>query len=156
VGMSWWTYVDGVIAVDVPSSSDAQTLYIAQTVVNHLPRISGSERDVQYYVNLQQGHNCSSTHDEFQQPSNLHDSEYGMFEHQTTAIITLRGSLRDRFFPQTLRETTQMLSRLSSQLDVLSCLVKIAGDDGRKIMFDDPSWIIHRNQPDWVQKKLKI
>lgn len=49
-----------------------------------------------------------------------------------------------------------MLSRLSSRLDVLSCLLKIAGDDGGKMVFDDPSWIIHRNQFDWVQKKLKI
>jgi hypothetical protein len=49
-----------------------------------------------------------------------------------------------------------MLSRLSSRLDVLSCLLKIAGDDGGKMVFDDPSWIIHRNQSDWVQKKLKI
>lgn len=79
-----------------------------------------------------------------------------MFEHQTTAIITLRGSLRDRFSPQTLRETTRMLSRLSSRLDVLSCLVKIAGDDGGKMVFDDPSWIIHWDQSNWVQKKLKI
>lgn len=75
----------------------------------------------------------------FNNPVNLHNSEYGMFEHQTTAIITLRGSLRDRFFPQTLCETTWMLPRLSSRLDVLSCLAKIAEDDGKRMVFDDPS-----------------
>ena len=42
--MSCWTYVTGVIEVDTCARSDAEAMYLAQTVVNHLPRITGSER----------------------------------------------------------------------------------------------------------------
>ena len=44
--MSCWTYVTGVIEVDTCARSDAEAMYLAQTVVNHLPRITGSERKI--------------------------------------------------------------------------------------------------------------
>ena len=40
--MSCWTYVTGVIEVDTCARSDAEAMYLAQTVVNHLPRITVS------------------------------------------------------------------------------------------------------------------
>lgn len=36
--MSCWTYVTGVIEVDTCARSDAEAMYLAQTVVNHLAR----------------------------------------------------------------------------------------------------------------------
>lgn len=44
--MSRWTYVTGVIEVDTCARSDAEAMYLAQTVVSHLPCITGSERDM--------------------------------------------------------------------------------------------------------------
>lgn len=47
--MSYWTYVTGVIEVDTCARSDAEAMYLAQTVVNHLPRITGSERNAEFH-----------------------------------------------------------------------------------------------------------
>lgn len=47
--MSRWTYVTGVIEVDTCARSDAEAMYLAQTVVSHLPGITGSERDVEFH-----------------------------------------------------------------------------------------------------------
>ena len=33
--MSRWTYVTGVVEVDTCARSDAEAMYLAQTVVNH-------------------------------------------------------------------------------------------------------------------------
>lgn len=46
--MSMWTYVNGTIELDTFGRSDAESMYLAQTVINHLPRITGSEGDVNY------------------------------------------------------------------------------------------------------------
>ena len=51
--MSSWTYVTGVIEVDTFGRSDAEAMYMAQTVVNHLPRIT-VQRDVQNSIFLGQ------------------------------------------------------------------------------------------------------
>ena len=69
--MSRWTYVSGVIKVDTFARSSAEAIYLAQTVVNHLPQISGSEGPAHYYLNLMQGCCASSKCDEFNRRSNL-------------------------------------------------------------------------------------
>ena len=56
--MSCWTYVTGVIEVDTCARSDAEAMYLAQTVVNHLPRITGSERSVEFHLSQPNGY-CS-------------------------------------------------------------------------------------------------
>lgn len=114
--MSLWTYVSGVIEVDTCARSDAEAMYLAQTVVNHLPRITGSERDVEYYLSRPSGYCVSSNVDEFDQPSNLYHDRFSMFTTQDRILITIHGNLRDRMFKQTLREATKMLARLSSRL----------------------------------------
>lgn len=42
--MSRWTYVTGVIEVDTCARSDAEAMYLAQTVVSHLPGITSFDR----------------------------------------------------------------------------------------------------------------
>ena len=68
--MSWWTYVRGIVEVDTFADSDPEAMFMAQTVVNHLPRITGSERDVGVYCVRPNGTNLSSNCDEFDVPSN--------------------------------------------------------------------------------------
>ena len=74
--MSCWTYVTGVIEVDTCARSDAEAMYLAQTVVNHLPRITGSERSVEFHLSQPNGYCSSSNVDEFDQPSNLYDDRH--------------------------------------------------------------------------------
>lgn len=155
--MSRWTYVNGIIKVDTMSRSSAESMYKAQTVVNHLPRITGSERCVQYYLNLVNGHNFSSNTDEFDNFSNLYNSDYfNSFETQTYVLIAMDGSLRDREFKQTLFETTRALSRLASRLWIDICLVSVRGDawSGKEYVFNNPKWLRDMEHNHWAEDLL--
>lgn len=153
--MSCWTYVTGVIDVDTFARSDAEAMYLAQTVANHLPRITGSEGDAKFYFSRPEGYCTSSNVDEFDKPSNLYDDRYfRMFTTQDRILITIQGNLRDRLFKQTLMETTKMLARLSSRLYVNDCLVRVQSDMGETFIFDSPKWIRHRETTDWCRNLL--
>jgi len=149
--MSIWSRVTGVIVAETISRSTAEAMYIAQTVVNHLPKIYGSEGCAKFYINALKGLNTSSNVDEFNKRSNLmqRENQWGLFEWQTKILITVEGSLRDASFQNTLRETTRMLSRLSSRLWVKSCLISVSSDK-KQFIFHDPDWIIKQELTDWV------
>ena len=154
--MSSWTYVHGSILVDTCSRSTPETLYKVQTVLNHLPRISGSEGPAKFYPILLDGHSYSSTHDEFERFSNLGDrrnSRYGCFETQSRCLIVLHGGLRDRMFEQTLYETTKALSRLSSRLLVQECLITVNGFD-KDFLFNNPEWLQDNYDSTWTSDLL--
>lgn len=40
-----WTYVQGLIELGAPGRTQAEKDYILQTVINHLPKVTGSEGD---------------------------------------------------------------------------------------------------------------
>ena len=40
--MSWWTHIRGPVEVSVPGRTQAEIDYILQTVLDHLPRVTGS------------------------------------------------------------------------------------------------------------------
>lgn len=126
--MSSWTYVVGAIEVDTYGRTSAESIYIAQSVVDHLPKITGGERDANIYVNLVDGYNSGCSHDEFGNYSNLSNrNQYKMFESQTKVVITINGSLRDRHFIETIREATSFINRLSKRLDVIHGTLKVIG-----------------------------
>ncbi len=102
-------------------------MYIAQTVVNHLPKIHGSEQCASFYLNELKGFENSSDVDEFNNHSNLMrgENECNLFEWQPKILITVNGALRDADFKQALRDTTKMLARLSSRLWVTNCLIRL-------------------------------
>ena len=153
--MSYWTYVMGVIEVDTCARSDAEAMYLAQTVVSHLPRITGSERNAEFYFSRPNEYYSSSTVDEFNRPSNLYDDRYfRMFTTQEKVLITIHGNLRDRTFKETLREATRMLARLSSRLWVRECLVRVRSDMGETFVFDNPKWLCEREITDWARSLL--
>lgn len=151
--MSKWVQIIGTIEVNTFASSDAESIFIAQTVVNHLPKITGSENDVEYYLTLKKGHNTSSSWDEFDVPSNLYNNScFHRHEIQTRVLITLRGSLRDRELKETLRETTKTLNRLSSRLWVDNCLVSVR-DYNKSYIFNNPDWVLENKASNWVEEK---
>lgn len=158
--MSKWTHVTGAIRIDTYARSDAEAVYIAQTVANHLPRITGSERDAAVYVNLEAGHNASSTDDEFGRPSNLGGrwtrNRRNLFDTQSKCVLTITGDLRDRSLGQTVRETSRMLARLASRLDVEACSVTVSGCDGRgafrDVTFGNAEWLRQIDASDFACK----
>lgn len=157
--MSFWTYISGMIEVDVPGRTQAEIDYILTTILDHLPRVSGSEGDMEIHVNRREGHNCSSSSDEYDDPTNnltnLHgvkDQKKGWLRKQSLYVLTVSGSLRDCTFDPTLKSFMNWLCRLSKRLDVESVLVRIWEGD-RKIvineydyankyeaMYESPSW----------------
>lgn len=62
--MSMWTYVRGLIELGVPGRTQAEKDYILQTVVDHLPKVTGSEGDVDIHIVRAYGHNMWSNRDE--------------------------------------------------------------------------------------------
>ena len=157
--MSHWTYIFGTIEVDVPGRTQAEIDYILTTILDHLPRVSGSEKDMEVYVNRRKGDNCSSSEDEYGDRTNnltniygIKDQSYGWLRKQSSYVLTVRGSLRDCTFEPTFRSFMNWLCRLSKRLNVTSVLVRIcAGDHSTVInangfgneyeaMYENPSW----------------
>ena len=133
--MSYWTYINGAINVSVPGRTQAEIDYILQTILDHLPRVTGSESDMEVYVNRHYGHNVSYSCDEYEMyTNNLTDwdgnkTKRGWLRTQDCYTLTIHAALRDRLMKQTVREFMKWLCRLSKRLSVDSVLVRIDGYD---------------------------
>lgn len=123
--MSKWAYVSGIVTVDVPGRTQAECQYIVETVVNHLPKVTGSERDMVVHIVKEDGHNVSSSCDEFGVP--LPGGEW--MEYQDTYMLVLEGYLRDRLFDEAFREFSKWLTRLAKRIWVKDCIVRVTGVD---------------------------
>lgn len=99
--------------------------YILKTVLAHLPKVTGSEEDMQIFINQELGHNESSSDDEFFNSSNLGNGHYGTFNTQRNYLITIRGYLRDRHLKETFKEFMKWLCRLSKRVMVETLLIKV-------------------------------
>lgn len=129
--MSNWTYINGVISVDPFGRTQAESRYIVETVLNHLPVIKGSETDMQIYINQSKIYADSYGCDEFEQQTNnltdeygRHTMEYGYLNIYKYQII-VEGKLRDTYFDDTYRNFMKWLCRLSKRLYVDNVCVEI-------------------------------
>lgn len=152
--MSSWTYVHGMAEIDVSAGTNAEAIFKAQTIVSHLPRITGSEGPARWtVVPITDWANWSSQRDELDHRSNLGVRQrWGSydFETQTRVLLMLSGDLRDRYFGQTLYETTKCLARLASRTVVRHCLVRVSHWD-QTYIFSDPAWIVEQGYSDWAE-----
>lgn len=140
--MIQWTHVIGAIRLDTVATTTAEAMFLTQTAVRNLPRVTGSERDLTYHISMPPGHNHSSNCDEFNRKSNLYDDcKHQMFTNQTITCLTLDADLKDRTFHETLRELTHMLARLSSWLFIERCVVSVSDDYGHSFVFNNPEWL---------------
>ena len=127
--MSNWTHITGVITVEPMGRCQAEARYILDMVLAHLPRVPGSEGDMEIYTEQKRGYNAACSCDEFGQWSNLGDvGDYGMFEMQTKYLLTLDAHLRDTVFKDTFRNFQKWLCRLAKRVSVLDLLIKITDD----------------------------
>lgn len=116
--MSMWTYVRGLIEIGAPGRTQAEKDYILQTVIDHLPKVTGSEYDMNIYTIRAKGHSSWSNHDELDHPNRD-------FKTQSQYFLVLDGSLRDRYYEETFKELNKFLNRLSKRLIVESLYVKL-------------------------------
>ncbi len=165
--MSFWTYIHGTIVIDAIGRTQPEKEYILKTVLDHLPRVTGSEGDMNVYIIQTNGHNMSSTCDEFgEQTNNLIDSygnksfEKGWKRTQGRYILVVDGSLRDRMFHQTFREFSNWLCRLAKRTSIKDVMVNLTGFDKTYLftnendvysdMHEDPSWYTESDgEPAW-------
>ena len=141
--MSWWSYIHGTIVVSPSGRTQAEMRYVLDTVLNHLPQVTGSEEDMNVYVIQKNGYNSSCSHDEFGQCTNnlidrygCKNRKYGWLRMQDEYMLVVDGSLRDRDFEETLRAFQKWLIRLSKRVSVRSVLVKINDYEKSKLIQD--------------------
>lgn len=178
--MSSWTYIQGTITVSPIGRTQAQKRYILDTVLAHLPIVSGSERDMNVYVIQKNGNNSSCSCDEFgERTNNLTDwygnktRSRGWLYTQDEYILVVDAALRDREFNQTYREFIKWLVRLGKRVMIENILVKISGYDKFTIikdycvknekyswqnvfnnLFENPSWMNDDGEVNWCEYML--
>lgn len=116
--MSSWTYVQGLIELDVPGRTQAEKNYILQTVIDHLPKVTGSEKSMNLYTIQTAGHDSWQNFDEFY--NRVED-----FKTQSRYFLVLDGNLRDRYYEDTFKELNKFLNRLGKRLMVDSVCVRL-------------------------------
>lgn len=154
--MSYWSYITGVITVSPMGRTQHEKTYILNTVLDHLPRVTGSEEDMYVHVVQQAGYNCSSNTDEF---GNF-CRRYEHFETQDQYMIVVEAHLRDRMFDETYRSFIKWLTRLSKRIMVKEILVSVSSYDKNVVinedygsfydLFETPSWIAE-DEPNWCE-----
>lgn len=159
--MSYWTHITGTITVCPMGRTQAEKRYILETVLEHLPIVTGSERDMNVHIVQKAGRNSSCSCDEFGMNTNNlkdyygnHSREHGWLDVQTEYILVVEGDFRDRFLDDTYKEFVKWLCRLAKRVEVYNVLINIDSDDkGSRViyengnhdnayaeMFENPSW----------------
>lgn len=149
--MSYWTYVDGEVIVEPMGRTPAESRYILETVLNHLPIVSGSENCMHIDI-IEIDFYGSSSHDEFgeyYERPNLKGEWKHWFDCAPRYKLVLTGQLRDRYFQHTYKEFSKWLIRLAKRVRVTGVLVRVSDNftskifnypDGLSEIWEEPSW----------------
>ena len=125
--MSSWTYITGTIVVSPMGRTQSEMTYILETVLDHLPYVTGSEKDMDVYIVKKRGYNISSSHNEFGEYGGYRRHNSLATEMQDNYILVVNGSFRDRTFDRTYREFQNWLCRLAKRISVEDVLVEVKG-----------------------------
>lgn len=126
--MSSWTYIRGLIELDVPGRTQAEKDYILQTVIDHLPKVTGSERNMEIHTVQAYGQDMWSNRDEL-------DNLALDFKTQSRYFLVLDGSFRDRYYEDTFKELNKFLNRLAKRIYIESMYVNLIGIFPQSHMF---------------------
>ena len=155
--MSDWTHIRGFIEVVPLGRTQAEKRYVLETVLSHLPEVTGSERNMYTHIIQKGGFSCYDSDDEFGEPL-----EKGR-QLQDEYIIVVEGDFRDRLLEETKREFNEWLTTLCKRVLVDKCLVEITNDFGSKRelinkdfkdleeLFEEPSWM-NETSKNWCEK----
>lgn len=168
--MSWWTYLNGTVIVRPMGRTQAEKRYILDTVLEHLPLVTGSEGDMDVYVIQKNSESSSCSCDEFGESTNNLVDRYGnksrrsgWLRTQDEYILVVDGSFRDRMFEQTFKEFQKWICRLAKRVSVEDVLVEVKGYEEKVIirntndvygkMFESPTWCRGNDEvePNWCE-----
>lgn len=161
--MSCWTYVSGMIVVSPMGRTQAEKRYILETVLDHLPLVTGSEGNMDVYIIQKNGHDESSSHTEFGMWGGYRNWKTLSTDIQSKYILVVDGNLRDRMFDQTFREFQKWLCRLAKRVWIEDVMVEVKAyeevslirntNDIYTKMFEDPTWCNddEYSEPNWCE-----
>lgn len=170
--MSMWAYVNGVITVSPVGRTQEEKEYILKSILNHLPLKNYSDGHMDVYINVKNGHNHFSSHNEFGQFCGYQQDRYPhSFETQEEYILTLDCAFRHEIFEDTYRFFIKWLTRLAKRVSIYNILVQVHGyskkDDiyvYKSEIIDDyspwfdmveyPSWGKNTHEPAWCEYLL--
>ncbi len=179
--MSYWTYINGTVTVSPIGRTQAEKRYVLDTVLDHLPIVTGSEENMNVYVIQKNGTNSQCTHDEFGESTDhllniydVNDHARGWMRMQNEYIIVVDGALRDRQFNETYKEFVKWLIRLGKRISIEDILVEVKDYNKSSIiknkyicskkyslkmvfgaLFEDPSWYKDSDgEPNWCEYLL--
>lgn len=176
--MSNWTYINGTITVSPMGRTQHEKRYILDTVLNHLPRVTGSEGDMNVYVIQKRGHDSSCSCDEFgQRTNNLEDwhgnkTRKGWFRVQDEYILVVDAALRDVDFYDGFRQFMKWIVRLSKRIGIEDILISVKDYYKSTIiknhqikgsykhafdeLFERPSWCNKNGETNWCEFMMWI
>lgn len=165
--MSHWTHVIGTLRVSPMGRTQPEKRYILETVLEHLPLVTGSEGDMEIHINVGGGAGSSCSCDEFDMRTDKGKDWYGnrsrngWFNMEEDYLLTVVGNLRDREFDETHKEFQKWLTRLAKRVIVDEICVKIYAEYGKEIiisdanpyidMWESPSWGDPEVEPNWCE-----
>lgn len=169
--MSRWTHVTGCLYIETYTEEKNIGSYVAK-ILEKAPKITGSERDCDIFVNALSGYNTSVSRDceHCKYKDTIVDLDDGFQcdaedeficpdgEYQTCVAVTLIGDFRDRDLQQTTKEVEKFIRYLQNQkldIDYQSILVRDDwdGDYILTIEYDDNNW---EDKGKFLWKKVKL
>ena len=96
--MSFWTYINGTITVEPMGRTQAEKRYILETILNHLPLVTGSEKDMNVYIIQKNGANSFSSCDEYGEHTNNLVDRYGCHDYKTGWLDVQREYMGKSFY----------------------------------------------------------
>lgn len=142
--MSYWTHINGSIVLDTYLQESNEIIHQqVQEVINKAPKVTGSESDMQVFINHPEGHNFSTSMDCLHCKNfggyNIDKSGFKRFvnccsdegfecpegEFQTIVILTLYGDLRDRTMKETKKEVDAFVKYIEKIYSITRKNIKI-------------------------------
>ena len=144
--MSCWTHITACLSVETEMLRKKLELKREiQKIIRQGPKITGSERNADIFVNIPSGYNWFISHDcehckyketlrtitidgkkgqECDGPENYDCSS----EYQSDVVISIQGDLRDREFKDTKEEFENFLKYLQERFHIRNYTYKIEGE----------------------------
>ena len=124
--------------------------YIIETVLDHLPKVTGSEGELKTWVVPKHGVNSISTHNEFGEMTDVQPC-------QTYYLITVEADLRDRNFDEGVRAFVKWLTRFAKRVTLTDILVRI-NDYERTFVINERRGRFHDlfELPSWVRNSIEV
>lgn len=140
--MSYWTHIIATLDVDT-YIEDKNIKEKVEDILKDAPKITGSEKNADIFVNVLSGHNTSTNCDcnscDYKDTIIHHDK--GGFscdadktyqcpwgEYQTRVVITVIGDLRDRIKERTKEEYKEFYNFIKDKFYIRNKSYKILGD----------------------------